>query len=103
MGEDADHEYELAEDQMIRREVDLMAGHMEELCMLTAGTLYLYWEPIYQLHEGPVHAFTVDFTDVRGGVKDRWRFATLAEADAKWQELIDKHALAVAKAALRLN
>lgn len=69
------------------------------------GSITLYWEPhsiVVNGRQEIVHSYTIDYVDYHG--KDhRWRFPTLAQARVKWTELLDDHAVDIAKQALRLN
>jgi hypothetical protein len=60
-----------------------------------AGLFVLYWEVFYS-NEVFKGGFTVDHGDIR------WRFDTLAEADAKLEKLKIEHAVTIARRAFGL-
>jgi hypothetical protein len=78
------------------RERDLRAGKKEE-----DGFITLYWEPYAE--KGVIkHAFTVDIENYELG-RVRYRYDTLAEADAKVAEMEVEIAVYWAKRAFKLR
>jgi hypothetical protein len=75
----------------IEREESLRKGGRE----VHAGIFVLYWEP-YADNDRFYNGFTIDH------VLSRWRFATLAEADAKLEKLKIEYAVTIARRAFGL-